>query len=698
MKRPALWVGVSYVIGLVLASVVVRQLWLPVVGGVTLVMLAVVLWRRTLWKYVLLGTLSCLTACCVYWGREAAMASRQMPYAGQETVFSGTVCSVSVYQSGYARYYLKGRFEGTAPAKVELFCDAPYYQYGDSLTLTGTPELIENSYLSDSAAYAKHNGVLLQFGNDTEITGFAPEDHPGLRSRIYRWRARMTERILSHMGEETGPLLTGMLFGDKTSMSRSSRQAFYRLGIGHILAVSGTHLDFLALCISWLLEKLKCGRRLRFALMAAVCVLFVIVAGETFSVERACIMVLIREGGTLVYRQADALNSLSVAAFLLCLVNPFVIHGAAFWLSCSAVWGMSVLAPYMTKDMPAETVLQTVWRDFCGLCWAFLAITPACIYWFREIFLLNPVSNALLVPVCLAAMLLGALGVLCGGTSFLAELLFSGADWLCSVLLKVSYTAAALPYTHASAGSSRVLLLVGAGILLLVGVQYFGKHKKLTARTAAAVLAVTCGVLSVRQELLGSRLRVGILGDGKGCVLAILGGEEALLVDMSGKSSMAAHAHAYLTESGTERLTALYLARPKKKAAGRYAEYFALMPPDEAVLLQETDEIPDVLGVLTETEQAREALFHGAHISAQKDRVTVEYAGQTLECCTEQAVTGEPEVLVLCGSSTEPLPDSGILFILDPASPYEPDGHTYIGETHFEVTLGRDGTCRVRRL
>ncbi|MBR3629778.1 MAG: ComEC/Rec2 family competence protein [Oscillospiraceae bacterium] len=698
MKRPALWVCVPYVTGLVLASLFVPQLWLPVCGGIVLVMAAVVLRRRTLWKYVLLGTLSCLTACCVYWHTDTAETSRQMPYAGKETVFSGTVCSVSVYPGGYARYYLRGRFEGTVPAKVELFCDAPYYQYGDSLTLSGIPERITGSYRFDSAAYARAQGVLLQFGSETALSGFTPEDHPGLRSQLYRWRARMTGRILTHMGEETGPLLTGMLFGDKTSMSQGSKRAFYRLGIGHILAVSGLHLDFLAVCISWLLERLRTGRKLRFALMTLACLLFVITAGETVPVERACIMILLREGGKLLFRQADALNSLGIAAFLLCLANPFVIHSGGFWLSCSAVYGIAVLAPYMTKEMPAKTFLQTAWRDFASLCWAFLATLPVSAVLFREIALLSPVSNTLLVPVCMAAMLLGALAVLCGGQGFLAELLLSGADRLCGVLLHISYAAAKLPFTHAATGSSLLLLLLGAGILLLIGVQFLGKDRKRTARTAAAVLAVTCAVMGVRQELLSRSLRTAVLGEGERCVLALVGGEEALLIDMSGRNDAAANADAYLTETGVNTLRGLYLTRPRPGAAGRYAACFSLMPPEEVVLLQEAENFPGVLDAVTETDASRETLFHGAHITAQKEHVTVEYAGQTLECCPEQTADGTPEVRIVCGGSTGPLPDSGILIVLDPASPYQPDEHTYIGEHYLEVTLGRDGTCRVRRL
>lgn len=699
MKRPALWVSIPFVCGLVLASLFVRELWLPVCGGVTLVMLAVVLRRRALWKYVLLGTLSCLTACCVYWQKDAATYGRQAAFDGQEASFTGTVCASSVYPSGYARYYLRGKLGGTVPAKVELFCRDTGLQYGDTLRLDGTPELQRPGYLFDSAGYARANGVFLRFGSETELSGYTPEAHPSLRSVLYRWRGRMTARILDAMGEETGPMLAGMLFGDKTSMSRSSRQMLYRMGIGHVLAVSGLHLDLLAVCVSWLLERLRIGRRVQFGLMAVLCGLFVILAGETFPVERACIMVLIREGGKLVYRQADPLNSLCIAAAILGAVNPFVVCGAAFWLSCSAVWGIAVLAPYMTKDMPAETFWQTAWRDFVSLCWVFLATLPVCAVYFREISLLSPVSNTLLLPVCAAAMVLGLIAVLCGAQGFPAELLLDGADRLCGLILRVSGWVSRLPFTHAASGNSLLLCMLGLGIALIAAVQLFGRDRRHTGRTVAAVVLVTCTVLSVRQEVLSRTLRVAVLGEGQSCVLAVTAGDTAMLMDMTGNRSLPAYADAYLQETGVNDVEALYLAAPSAGSAARYAEYLTLTPPAHVIALRETDEpLPGVLGAEPEFCDYREALFRGAHLQAAKDCVTLTYAGVTFACCREKAAEGTPEVLVVCGRSRRELPDCGILIIPDPASPYEPDGNSYIGENNLEVTIARDGTCRVRRL
>ena len=114
MKRPALCIGFPYVLGLTLASVVSGQMHFVLLGCLFLPGLAVLIWRKNLWKYVLLSTLSCLTACCVYWYADTAN-DKLVSRAGTETTFTGTITEAVLYTSGYARYALDGTFpDGTA--------------------------------------------------------------------------------------------------------------------------------------------------------------------------------------------------------------------------------------------------------------------------------------------------------------------------------------------------------------------------------------------------------------------------------------------------------------------------------------------------------------------------------------------------------------------------------------------------------
>ena len=708
MKRPALCVTVPYVLGLVLTSVFVRQLWIPV-GGVVLTAVVLLLWRRDMWKYVLLGTLSCLTACCVYWCKDVSFV-QQAALQGQEAVFEGTVTSVTVYQSGYARYYLEGTFEDVSlqelPAKAELFCEQTDYIPGDALTLYGRPEEQTSGYLFDNAAYARSQGICLRFGNETEILENPDAVRKDIHRVLYKWRTAMCQRILAKMGEETGPMLTGMLFGDKSGMSRDSRNSLYRMGIGHVLAVSGLHLDFLALCVSWALKKLRVGRYTACGLMAVLCGLFVLCAGGTVSVKRACIMILLREGGKLVYRQSDALNSLSIASFLLCLQNPFVIHGAAFWLSCSATWGIAVFAPYMMQKCKTDTVprqLRKLLRSFIGSCWASVAILPVSALYFREVSLLSPVSNTLLVPLCMLSMLLGALSLL-SGMKFTLPL--QGAELLNSIILHVSHSMACISWTHAATGSQVLLPLLFAGVFLVLGCVVLKQSKRFTAGMIALSLAVTCIAVGTEQAIYRRTLRIAVLGENRNCVLVLTAGNEAVVFDMTGNAGLAAYANAYLTENGVGCLTTLYLCKPSVKSAQKYTQYFSLLPPEQLTFLKEADEdIPDILGTVPEVQSRQEMLFYGARITAEETCVTVEYDGMTFVCGREYAVSGEtdvptdtPEVLVVYGRNQKTLLECGILVVYDADSPYRSDRHTYIGEQNLELTITENGTCRMRRL
>ncbi|MBQ8011723.1 MAG: hypothetical protein IJ265_09225 [Oscillospiraceae bacterium] len=131
-----------------IASVVHWQLWYGVFGAVLLTALVLLLCRRAVWKYVLISTLSILTACCLYWEHDARTAQRQLPLAGQEnTVFSGEITAITVHDSGYASYLLSGTLNGEIPANIQYFCDVPYYACGDTLILTGTPDPLENTYV-----------------------------------------------------------------------------------------------------------------------------------------------------------------------------------------------------------------------------------------------------------------------------------------------------------------------------------------------------------------------------------------------------------------------------------------------------------------------------------------------------------------------------------------------------------------------
>ncbi len=679
MKRPALWIGFPYVLGLCLAAVVTVRWIIP--GCLLLIGMIVLLWRRELWKYVLLSTLSLLTACCVYWQADAA-ASAMLHHAGTESVFTGSVMQYVRYPSGWTKYVIEGDFGDGEQTRAEWFTLDADHVCGDLVTLAGTPEALDAGYLFDSRSYARSQGITLQFSDDAVCTASQSPAHRSLRSVLRQWRAKMSERIRSRMGNETGTMLTGMLFGDKSGMAYSERSALTRMGIGHVLAVSGLHLDFLAGFAAVLLKKLRAGRKLTFAVMCVLCVLFVLCAGETVAVTRACIMILIRQLGAVLARRADALNSLSIAVLLLGAANPFVIHGAAFWLSATATFGIAVVAPYMTKTMQRDTFLQSFAADIVSCFWCFAAVLPVSVICFREVSLLSPLSNTFLIPVCMGAMLFGVLALVFGCQGEIAGLFLDGADVMNGWILRISELIAAPSWTQIPTGSRMLPVALLAGVVLIAVICFISRSRRLTAFTTAGVLAVSG--ISVRAEhlLRQQDLRMAMLGETATGLLVLTDGEQAVLLDLTGRKNHAAYAQAYLSQEGIGKVSELVLCKPSDKSLRQYEGYLVWQPPESVCCVDSETEL----------------VFRGAKVTADAHGAVIEYAGNTYQFTNNAGrITEPPEVLCLYGKQPAVYPECGVLIVPEGADAL-PDAHTYIGEEALELTAASNGTCRIRRL
>ncbi len=700
MKRTALYIGFPYTAGLLIASVVHWQMWFWVLGAVILTAAGILICRRNVWKYVLISTLSILTACCVYWCSDALYVQRILHFDGAEnTAFSGEITAVTVHESGYATYLLDGELGGI-PARVQYFCEEPDYAYGDTLTLTGTPRAMQSTYIFSAEDYYRSQRVFLSMPMESEAE-HTPRDHTTLRSLLYEWRQEMAARIQEHADEENGALMTGLLFGDKSAMSGSTKTSLYRAGIGHVLAVSGLHLDFLALCVIRLLRLCKTDRRLNFGVLAVLALLFVLCVGETVSVKRACIMILLSQSAGLFFRRADMLNSISIAMLLLTLENPFVIHSAASWLSFSGAFGIGVFARFMTEGMAQETVLQRQLRQFAAMCCVFAAMLPASLLYFREISLISPLTNLLLVPLCMLVLLLESLALLTGADGIFADWLLYAADRFSGLIVRISSELAELPWTYAGTDSNVIFAVMAASAVLLLLCYFLWKSRRLLGGALAVCILTASIAVGTERVSRSSDLRIAMLGEARDCVLVVHCRNEAVIVDMSGDTSAPDYVSAYLQSAGIREVDSLFLCAPKAKSMTKYDEALHFTAPSHVTVMQTPEKYAPyaVAGCEGNYAPVRELLFHGAQISLTKDAVQVQYADFLYVCAAEKYVQPETcAALTVFGTSRNALPDSGLLMVLDSRSCYAADSHTYIGNNNLELAVAADGRCRVRSL
>lgn len=168
------------------------------------------------------------------------------------------------------------------------------------------------------------------------VTIASPPTYVRLMRIVDAIRARAIGDTLEYGGTH-GPMLAAMLYGYRDDMDRELNAAFRRVGIGHVLAISGLHVGLVVGMLWWLTGRLSRSVRWR----AAVCLFFALVylglSGGQVAAARATLMAVIHLFGVIRGSRSDMLNSLGAAAFFIVLANPTAPVDVSFQLSFTAV-------------------------------------------------------------------------------------------------------------------------------------------------------------------------------------------------------------------------------------------------------------------------------------------------------------------------------------------------------------------------
>lgn len=153
---------------------------------------------------------------------------------------------------------------------------------------------------------------------------------------------------------DTKTLISGLVTGnfDDYLVSRE----FSRLGLSHLMAISGFHFSLIANILSVLFLNTFKRRRATLLLMAVLSTYFLFL-GASASVLRAWTMIMIALGEHLVERRGDPLNSLGASLLLLLLVNPLETLKPAFYLS------YGITASILLFSTPSLALLNKIFKE-----------------------------------------------------------------------------------------------------------------------------------------------------------------------------------------------------------------------------------------------------------------------------------------------------------------------------------------------
>lgn len=189
-----------------------------------------------------------------------------------------------------------------------------------------------------------------------------------------------------------------MIFGEVSSVNDVVYDVFKGTGIAHLLAVSGFHISVIIAAICFVLKKLKTNKKLEFCIVGAIVVFYAYLCEFSVSVIRAGIMSLVLLYAGIRNKEYDRLNSLSLAACLILLVNPLDAFNISFVLSFVAVLSIILLM------QPLERLLNKIfYKKFASSLALCLSVSFGMsmfqLYYFGSIPVLSFLANMVTVPL-----------------------------------------------------------------------------------------------------------------------------------------------------------------------------------------------------------------------------------------------------------------------------------------------------------
>src|SRR6056297_170170 len=285
------------------------------------------------------------------------------------------------------------------------------FEYGDLLKIDGYIQEPTNFNDFNYKMYlARYNVYSVSYYPKIKKIG---EKKSFFYKNILKVRQQSKKIINKFLPEPQSSILGALLLGYKKSFPDNLRNSFAMAGVSHILAISGLHIAILISILIILFSSiLRMNPTLSFIFTLVFIAFFVILVGAPSSAVRAFIM-----GGLLLIAQkfgkkSQSLRFLLLAAFLMLLFNPkLLIWDISFQFSFLAVLGIYFLTPLFEKKMkkiPDFNLLPI--RSYLSVSLgAQIMVLPLVMYYFKNLSLIAPISNILVLFTVPLLMIFGFL-------------------------------------------------------------------------------------------------------------------------------------------------------------------------------------------------------------------------------------------------------------------------------------------------
>ena len=200
-----------------------------------------------------------------------------------------------------------------------------------------------------------------------------------------------------HSISPQGAVLEALLLGESKRMPPSINKSLQNTGLYHLFAISGAHIAIISFLLFSVFKFLRFPSKLSYILLIVSLLLYTFLVEGRASVMRATIMALAFLLGKLTWRDVNLLNTISLAAFFLLLLNPFTLLDVGFQLTFAATYCIILFIPRLIKFFPS---LPLRISEIAVLSiTALLGVIPFMAYTFNRVTFSSLILNYAAIPL-----------------------------------------------------------------------------------------------------------------------------------------------------------------------------------------------------------------------------------------------------------------------------------------------------------
>jgi len=356
-----------------------------------------------------------------------------------EIVFTATVDSIFMDDKKFtSNDRLICKFRGDSLQRKNLYA---HINAGNKIYLTGTYQKGRNQRNPgefDYDKYLKSKGITgLFISYQTDSINILSNQIYYFKSLLHSVRKKIDKTIHDLHSLQTAGLLRGLILADRSEIDYETKNEFINSGVVHILAVSGLHVGYVLIIFIFIFGRF--GIYLRSILTILGLLSFMFLTGVPPSVFRATLMAVVIIIAFLSNRSTNIINSISIAAFVILIINPNEIYNPGFQLSFSAVLAIGILYPYFQK-MIYNLHIKHKWVEYILLFFgvslsAQIGTLPFTLAYFSKLSVVALFANLIVIPTVGVIIGVAFITIFVGLFSYVIAIYFAAAndlfsDWM----------------------------------------------------------------------------------------------------------------------------------------------------------------------------------------------------------------------------------------------------------------------------